>query len=174
VTVRTGLPAVYFRQLNAGVPTSKSTTAQVDEPSSILEAYSEVDKDLALLNGNTADFRLSEDMAFVEAMNQQQVSTLFYGNVGADAKTYTGLATRYGAISGAGNAQNVLTGGGAGAVNASIYLVGWGQAGVYCTFPKGSKAGLQHEDLGLDTVIDASAVASRRGVPTSSGRTVSS
>ena len=31
VTIRTGLPTVYWRQLNQGVPTSKSTTAQVDE-----------------------------------------------------------------------------------------------------------------------------------------------
>ena len=28
----------------------------------------EVDKDLAMLNGNTAEFRLSEDTAFIEAM----------------------------------------------------------------------------------------------------------
>lgn len=154
VTVRTGLPTVYFRQLNAGVPTSKSTTAQVDEPASILEAYSEIDKDLALLNGNTLEFRASEDSAFLESMNQQQASTLFYGNVGADAKTYTGLATRYNATTD-GNGQNILKAGGAGAVNASIYMIGWGENSVFCTFPKGSKAGLQMEDLGEDTVIDA-------------------
>ena len=70
VTVRTGLPSVYWRSLNAGVPTSKSTTAQVDEACGMLEAYSAVDKDLADLNGNSASFRLSEDQAFLEAMNQ--------------------------------------------------------------------------------------------------------
>jgi hypothetical protein len=42
------------------VPTSKSTTATVDETCGMLEAYSEVDKDLAMLNGNTAEFRLSK------------------------------------------------------------------------------------------------------------------
>lgn len=155
VSIRTGLPAVYWRQINAGVPTSKSTTAQVDEPAAILEAYSEIDVDLASLNGNTAAFRLSEDVAFLEAMNQQQANTLFYGNVSVDPKTYTGLATRYSAISGAGNGQNVLSGGGSGSVNTSIYLVGWGENSVFCTFPKGSKAGLQAEDLGEDIVIDS-------------------
>lgn len=155
VTVRTGLPTVYWRQLNAGVPTSKATTAQVDEPTGILEAYSEIDVDLAMLNGNTADFRLSEDVAFLEAMNQQQVNTMFYGNVASDAKTYTGFSTRYSTKSGAPNGQNVLLGGGAGAVNTSIFLVGWGPSSVYCTYPKGSKAGLQADDLGVDTVIDA-------------------
>lgn len=155
VTVRTGLPAVYFRQLNAGVPTSKATTAQVDEPVSMLEAYSEIDTDLLALNGNDASFRMSEDIAFIEALNQQQMNTMFYGNVAADAKTYTGLATRYGAIAGAGNAQNIIDAAGSGSVNTSVYLVGWGPRSVFCTFPKGSKAGLVQTDLGVDTVIDA-------------------
>ena len=70
VVVRTGLPIVYWRALNAGVPTSKSTSATVDESVGMLEAYSEIDKDLALLNGNSAEFRLSEDKPFIEAMNQ--------------------------------------------------------------------------------------------------------
>ena len=88
VTVRTGLPAVYWRALNQGIPSSKSTTAQVDEAAGILEARSEVDKDLAMLNGNTAQFRLSEDTAFLEAMNQTQATTLFYGNPASDPKTF--------------------------------------------------------------------------------------
>lgn len=157
VTIRTGLPTVYFRQINAGVPTSKATTAQVDEPLSMLEAYSEIDVDLLALNGNDTAFRMSEDVAFIEALNQQQVNTMFYGNVASDAKTYTGFATRYGQISGAGNNQNVIDAGGSASVNTSIYLVGWSPRTVYCIFPKGSKAGLVQTDLGVDTVIDANA-----------------
>ena len=76
VVIRTGLPEVYWRALNQGIPNSKSTTAQVDEACGMLEARSEIDKDLALLNGNTAQFRLSEDTAFLEAMNQTQADTL--------------------------------------------------------------------------------------------------
>jgi len=154
VVVRTGLPTVYWRALNAGVPTSKSTTAAVDETCGMLEAYSEIDKDLAMLNGNTAAFRLSEDVAFLEAMNQTQASTMFYGNPGTDPKQYLGLAPRYSSLS-AGNAQSIMDAGGASTNNASIWLIVWGENTVFCPFPKGSKAGLQHEDLGEDTVIDA-------------------
>ena len=158
VVVRTGLPAVYWRALNQGIPSSKSTTAQVDEACGILEARSEVDKDLAMLNGNTAQFRLSEDTAFLEAMNQTQATTLFYGNPATDPKTFLGLAPRYSDI-GAGapnNAQNILSAGGSDATaNTSIYLVVWGDQTVYCPFPKGSKAGLIHEDLGEQTVYNA-------------------
>src|SRR5690606_9185016 len=51
-TVRTGLPAVYWRLLNMAVPSSKSQTAQITEGCGMLEAWSKVDVDLANLNGN--------------------------------------------------------------------------------------------------------------------------
>jgi hypothetical protein len=154
VVIRTGLPTVYWRALNQGIPSSKSTTAQVDEACGILEARSEVDKDLAMLNGNTAQFRLSEDTAFLEAMNQTQATTLFYGNPGVDPKQFLGLAARY-SDSTAANGQNILKAGGSGSDNTSIYLVVWGDNTVYCPFPKGSKAGLVHEDLGEQTVYNS-------------------
>ena len=156
VVIRTGLPAVYWRALNQGIPNSKSTTAQVDEACGILEARSEVDKDLAMLNGNTAQFRLSEDTAFLEAMNQTQASTLFYGNPATDAKQFLGLAPRYSVTGANNNGQNVIPAGATGSDNTSIYLVVWGDQTVYCPFPKGSKAGLIHEDLGEQTVYDGS------------------
>jgi hypothetical protein len=151
VVIRTGLPSVYWRALNQGIPNSRSTTAQVDEACGILEARSEIDKDLAMLNGNTAQFRLSEDVAFLEAMNQTQATTLFYGNPATDPKQFLGLAPRY-SSSTAGNGQNVLKAGGTGSDNTSIFLVVWGDNTVYCPFPKGSAAGLMHEDLGEQTV----------------------
>lgn len=155
VVIRTGLPTVYWRSINQGVPRSKATTAQVDESVGMLEAYSAVDKDLAELNGNTAAFRLSEDQAFLESMNQSQASTMFYGNPATDPRQYLGLSARYGAISGAGNATNIIDAGGTSNVNASIWLTVWGENTVFCPFPKGSKAGLVSEDDGLLTIYDA-------------------
>ena len=155
VVIRTGLPTVYWRALNQGIPNSKSTTAQVDEACGMLEARSEVDKDLAMLNGNTAQFRLSEDVAFLEAMNQTMASTLFYGNPATDPKQFLGIAPRYSALSGSNSANNVISAGGSGSDNSSVYLVVWGDNTVYCPFPKGSSAGLMHEDLGEQTVYNS-------------------
>jgi hypothetical protein len=152
-TVRTGLPDVAWRKLNYGVPQSKSTTVQVDDTCGMLEAFGQVDKDLAELNGNTAAFRLSENMAFLEAMNQEMASTLIYGNSGTEPEAFTGLAPRYSSLS-AASGQNILSAGGA-ATNTSIWLVGWGDQSVTGIYPKGSTAGLQHVDLGLDTITDA-------------------
>lgn len=158
VVIRTGLPTVYWRALNQGIPSSKATTAQVDEACGMLEARSEVDKDLAMLNGNTAQFRLSEDVAFLEAMNQEMASTLFYGNPASDPKEFLGIAPRYSDIGGGSpaNSQNILTASGSDATsNTSIYLVVWGDQTVYCPFPKGSKAGLVSQDLGEQTVYNS-------------------
>ena len=155
VSIRTGLPAVYWRALNQGIPSSKSTTATVDESCGMLEARSEVDKDLIALNGNAASFRLSEDSAFLEAMNQEQASKLFYGNPATDPKQFLGLAPRY-SLTSAGNGTNVMSAGGSDAShNTSIYLVVWGDQTVYCPFPKGTKAGLIHSDLGEQTVYNS-------------------
>lgn len=154
-TIRTGLPAVYWRAYNQGVPSSKSTTAQVTEPCAMLEARSHIDAKLLELNGNSAGFRLSEESPFIEAMNQEFTGKLFNGNVGADLKTFSGLATRYSSTT-AGNGGNVILGGGAGSDNASIYLVVWGEQTVFCPFPKGSRAGLRTRDLGEESVADAS------------------
>ena len=153
-TMRTGLPTIYYRTLNQGVPTSKSTTTTVDEACGILEARSHIDVELAKLNGNSASFRLSEDAAFLEGMNQAWVQALFYGNPSTDPRQILGLATRYSAISGAGNAQNIISAGGSGNCT-SIWLVGWSDDTVACPFPKGSTAGLMHQDLGEESVPDA-------------------
>ena len=154
LTIRTGLPAVFYRMINQGVPTSKSLTAQIDEACGILEARSHIDVELAKLNGNTEEFRLSEDSAFIEAMNQTMAGAMFYGNPATDPRQFLGLQTRF-SSSAAGNGGNILKAGGASTVNTSIYLVVWGDNTVFCPFPKGSAAGLMQQDLGEESVPDA-------------------
>lgn len=153
-TVRTGLPDATWRLLNYGVPNSKSTTAQVTDTMGMLETYAEIDKSLADLNGNTAEFRLSEDRAFLEAMNQKMAQTLFYGDTSVNPQQFMGLASRYSSKS-AGNGQNIIDAGGTGTDNTSIWLVVWGENTVHGIFPKDQKAGLQMQDLGEQTLRDS-------------------
>ncbi|WP_349355972.1 major capsid protein, partial [Escherichia coli] len=153
-TIRSGLPSATWRLLNYGVQPSKSTTVQVTDSVGMLETYAEVDKSLADLNGNTAEFRLSEDRAFIEAMNQQMAQTLFYGDSSVNPQQFMGLSSRYSSLS-AGNAQNIIDAGGTGTDNTSIWLVVWGENTVHGIFPKGQKAGIQMEDKGQVTLEDA-------------------
>ena len=154
--VRTGLPAVYWRLINQGVPASKSRVAQATDDCGMLEARSQVDKALAELNGEISKLRLDESRPFFEAMAQEMAQTMIYGNHGLAPEEFTGLSPRYSAISGATNASNVISGGGSGSDNSSIWLLGMGEFGLQGVFPKGSSAGVKHEDLGLQDAFDGS------------------
>lgn len=156
-TVRTGLPQATWRLLNYGVARTKSTTAQVTDNCGMLECYSEIDKDLADLNGNSAEFRLSEDMAFLEGMNQQMAGTVFYGNTAVNPERFMGLAPRYNSVSTstAQTANNVIDAGGTGSTNTSLWIICWGPNTAHGLFPKGKISGLQHRDLGEWVLTDA-------------------
>lgn len=160
-TIRTGLPAVYWRLINEGVPTSKSLSAQVTEAIGMLEAWSEVDIELAKLNGDTNAFRMNESIAFIEAMNQEATQTIIYGNGSISPEEFTGVAPRY-SDSTAGNGVNIIKGGGSGSDNASIWLFAWGSQTVHGIFPKGSNAGLEHEDLGEETAETTQGLGGKR------------
>lgn len=155
-TVRSYLPVPTWRLLNKGVTPVKSGTNQITETCGMLEARSEIDKDIALLNGNTPEYRLSEDIAFLEGMNQEVAYELFYGDTSVDPEKFVGLSPRYYAVSGSTTYGNVIDAGGTGTNNTSIWLVGWGEQYCHGIFPKGSKAGLVQEDLGEQTIYDAS------------------
>lgn len=157
ITTRTGLPDVIYRKLNAGVPPSKSTTAQVDEACGIIEGRGQVDVDLAMLNGNTASFRLSESSAFIESMNQTMQRGVLYNNTDVTPESFLGLAPRFSTktVANAQTANNVIDAGGTGSNLTSIWLVGWGPNTVHGIYPKGSQAGLVHKDLGEGDAFDA-------------------
>lgn len=157
-TVRTGLPQATWRFLNQGVPNAKSTTSQIVDTCGNLEVYSVIDKDIADLNGNTAEFRLSEVVAFLEGMSQQVASTLIYGNQFINPERFTGLAPRYSTVNTANSqtANWVLNGGGTSTTNTSIWIVVWGDRTLHATFPKNKITGLQHRDMGEWPVQDSS------------------
>lgn len=150
-TIRTGLPAPTWRKLYGGVQPTKSTTAQITDNCGMLEAYAEVDKALADLNGNSAEWRLSEETPHIEGMSKEIAETIFYGNEGTEPEAFTGLSPRFNDES-AANADNIISGGGSGSDNASIWLCVWGPNTGHGIVPKGSQAGLQMKDLGEVTI----------------------
>lgn len=154
-TIRAGLPAPTWRKLYGGVQPTKATNVQVTDTTGMLEAYAEIDKALADLNGNSAAFRMTEDKAHIEGMSQEFAATLMYGNEGTAPEEFTGFAPRFNDNSGPANADNIILGGGSGADNNSIWLISWGANTVHGIYPKGSKAGLQFNDKGQVTIEDS-------------------
>lgn len=159
-TIRTGLPTATWRMLNYGVQPTKSITSQVTDTCGMLEAYAEVDKDLADLNGNDAAWRLSEDQAHLEAMNQQMATAIFYGNEQTNPERFTGLMPRYpqyGAEDPSITAYNCIDSytSSSGADQTSIWLIVWGPNTVHGIYPKGAAGGgFTHTDKGQVTLDD--------------------
>lgn len=156
-TVRTGLPEVAWRMLNWGVQPSKSTTAQIKDSIGMLSALSEIDKKLAQINGWSGLWRLTEDSAFIEAMSQKVQRAVIYGNDKTGVDQILGLAPRYcsGDPKKADNAKNIIDAGGKGNKLTSIWLLCWSPRTLFTTYPKGSRAGISHQDLGEYLTTDA-------------------
>jgi hypothetical protein len=156
-TVRTGIPAPTWRKLYGGVLPTKSTVAKIVDTCGMMEAYGEVDKALADLNGNTAAFRFSEEKPLLQGFAHEFAKQVFYSNEATNPEQFTGLAPRFNTktTSNAQSAQNVIDGGGSGSTNTSVWLVVWGDNTVHGIYPKGSKAGLHMEDKGQVTLENA-------------------
>lgn len=156
-TIRTGLPAGTWRKLYQGVQPEKSTTRQVNDACGMLEAYSQIDKALADMSADKAKFLLTESQAFIEGMNQTMATALFYGDSDKNPEQFTGLSARYDSYGTDPDKSsfNVIDAGGRGSSNSSIWMIYWGAQTMHGLYPKGSKAGLSHSDLGEVTQTNA-------------------
>lgn len=143
--IRTGLPEVYWRRLYQGTPPSKSQWSQVKEGCGILEALMELDVEETRLYGDKLNaFRMSESKAFTEAMRQKVAQTMFYGNSNVTPDEFNGLSMRYPGKT----SPHVVDAESTGAKCTSMWLVCWGAQTVHGLYPKGSKGGFEHEDMG--------------------------
>lgn len=142
-TIVTGLPSVQFRRINEGVALSKSTGAAITEGAAMLEGFFQVDRQLAIMSGDVNKYRYGESRLFLESMNQTLQTYALYGNAGVMPESFTGFTPRFNTLAGG----RVIDAGGVSTDNTSIWLIGWGLDTVYGIYPKGTTAGLQHEDV---------------------------
>jgi hypothetical protein len=153
ITRRNSLPGGTFRKLNAGIDAESSSTTQLTEPMSMLEAYSKVDEELVKLAPDPITFRNGEDMAFVEGLAQSLADLVIYGNMGTYPERINGFATRYDSLSFA----NVYNGKGSGSDLTSLWIIQWDPVwGVHWIYPRGSKSmGIDAIDMGIELVLDS-------------------
>lgn len=153
--IRTGLPSVSWGRLYQGIPQSKATMQQVDDTTGFLEAASQVDTRLLALAPDPAKQRLTDSAPYLEAMNQEMATGIFYHDTATTPEKFKGLAARYNVRGGAGAGNQVIHGGGSGNDNTSIWFVTWGDHATSLLYPKGTKAGVAIEDKGEQRVTDA-------------------
>jgi hypothetical protein len=158
--VEAGLPTSTLRRFYQGIAPSKGDVAIVEDVCAMREQRAEVDKDLAELGGNVAQYRTNQAMRFYEAMSQDMAQDFIYGDTATNKDGILGLTPRYNAIAPVNGvtfntAKNIIDAGGRGSDNTSIWLVVWGDETATGIFPKGSTAGIQHDDLGIYDAFDS-------------------
>ena len=151
-TLRNSIPKPSVRYINKGIAPTKSDTKQITDTSVILQARSEVDVELLALSSDKEAFRRSEDQAHIEGFGQQLADMVIYGNTASDPDTFNGLDIRHRAL---GVTDPTISAGGtsSGAMT-SAFFVEWGPRSCTGIYPKGASAGLDHKDLGEQTVED--------------------
>src|ERR1700722_7279410 len=92
VTLRTALPQGTPRRFNQGVAYTKSSAAQITFGMMMLDAYSQIDKKLADLGGNTSANREKEDVAHMEGLSQQMTGVVIYGNSWTTPTEFSGIS----------------------------------------------------------------------------------
>lgn len=163
ITVETSLPKPVARMLNRGTTGSKSNTEQVTEGMMMLQDWFNVDSQIAKINGMKKQFMSMQIQPFFRGFAIESEKRFLYGNDVTDPASILGIAPRYdsltfnaaGVPTGKPNAlvnsaflPNIVDFGGTGANLTSIYAIAWGFDSIYGIYPKGSKAGLEHKDLG--------------------------
>lgn len=154
-TQRTTRPTGTLRTVNEGVDSEVTTTAQFDDTCALFEAWSKIDEEEVRLCGDKAKFFRNTEDAFVAGMTDKFAYYLLYGNSLTDPKSMHGLQPRFASTTGTTGA-NVITAGGSGSDNTSVWIVKWSPVTAHLIFPKGTKAGIQINDLGLQPTIVSS------------------
>lgn len=160
-SIRTGYPTVSWGRLYKGVAASKATMQQVDDTTGFLEARSEIDTRLLKLAPDPAKARLVDSQPFLDVMNIEMATGMFYHSIATTPEKFQGLAPRFNAYntnpvdpSKPNIANQVVHGGGSGSDNTSIWFVTWADHATSLLYPKGMKAGVTIEDKGEEKVFD--------------------
>ena len=154
IAQRTALPSGSWRQINQGVAYESSLTKQIVEPIGMLESYSKCDEALAMMSGNPARFRWTEDKAFIEGLAQTFATAFFYGDTATVPEKFNGLSVR--AAYDAAADTYVIDAGGSGSDCTSIWVCEVGEDKVHLIYPRGSRSmGISAEDMGIQLVLES-------------------
>jgi len=157
-TIRTGLPQGTWRRFNQGTQPVNSDESQVEFRCGMLQARIVADKRLVEIAADPAAYRADRLKAAMEGLNQQMSSSLIYDKESLNPERITGLGAYYADLT-SKSSENIIDGAGTGTDNQSIYLVGWGKDATSLIYPRGTKAGIEHTDRGIQRIVDATGIA---------------
>lgn len=143
-------PTPTWRKVNSGVGIGAGRTIPVTSTIGLCEIYSEIDVEIINSFGDKKkQARITAIRPFLKGMKKELVATMLYGSTATTPEEFNGFMTFMGSLA---TTTNVLNAGGSGSDVTSILIVMWGLDQVFMVYPKGTPAGIKHEDLGIATV----------------------
>lgn len=143
----------YRRRDNQGTPGSRTFKVNVTESKMGWARQIDIDKRVADAGGDPGKTRLEELAGALEGLGQEVENDYLNGDESSDPESINGLLTRRNDPS--ANPSLYVNGLASTATSTcmSVLLVGRGKRGVYCWYPRGSKAGITRQNYG-DTLRD--------------------
>lgn len=148
-SIRSALPAVYYRKANQAIPASKTTIEERTFTASHFESKSQMDAAVAKRGGadRIAFNRWNQAMGHIQAQAIEHASLTIYGSPLSSTLKSAGFMDVYSTVSASEETSNqVIDGGGTGSDNTSMLLVHWGPMSIFGVYPKGTQAGLKRTD----------------------------
>lgn len=153
--IRTGIPSPTWTAFYETVQPSKSTRTQVEDTTGMLENWTQIDERLLKITKDKAAFRLQEATSVLEGFAQEIEQTIFYGNINSAPREFHGLAPRFNSTT-AANGNQIVSAGGSGSDNTSIWFVTTGPTTCGLLYPQGTASGMERNDIGAETYQDSS------------------
>ena len=149
-SIRSGLPAVYYRKVNQAIPASKSTIEERTFTAAHFESKSQMDTKVASRGGvdKIAFNRWNQAQGHIQAQAIEHANLTIYGSPSDSPRKVAGFMDVFSTVNTSTDetAKQVVDGGGTTGDNMSILLIHWGPQAIFGVYPKGTQAGLVRTD----------------------------
>lgn len=155
-SLRSNLPAVYYRKANQPIPATKSRIEERSFSAAHFESKSQIDVMVAARGGSekVAFNRWNQAQGHIQAMAQEHADLLIYGSPSEDARKVAGFFDVLSTLTSTEpTSKQMVNAGGVGSDNTSILFVDWGPNTAFGVYPAGTTAGLKREDNGKVQII---------------------
>lgn len=148
-SIRSALPAVYYRKANQAIPPSKTTIEERSFSAAHIESKSQMDAAVAERGGKdrVAWNRWNQAQGHIQAQGLELANLMIYGSPVSNPLKVPGFFDIYSTLTPSEpTSKQIVDAGGTGSNNCSILLVHWGEQSVFGIVPEGTQAGLQRID----------------------------
>lgn len=148
-SIRSALPAVYYRKANQPIPASKTGIEERSFTAAHFESKSQIDRAVAERGGkeNVSYNRWNEAQGHLQSHAIELAQLMIYGSPADNNRKVAGFFDIYSTLDPNEEvSKQIIDAEGVGTDNCSILKVHWGEKSIFGVYPRGTQAGLTRMD----------------------------